>query len=132
MASGVIPLPAPEAEPEIASLLARSYASGLNHANIAEHNLMLHMSLDSGAWSQWQWSQRYLWLGNFEPTFDVLISPSDGGVIATQWLDYTLCDSGEASFKLELAGRFYTGKSGSVYASLPDKQVILLNLKGNF
>nr|WP_245796781.1 hypothetical protein [Vibrio aerogenes] len=120
------------AQNQATSPLALSYANGLNHENIVQHNLMLHVSLDSAAWSQWQWSRQYLWLSNFEPTFDVLISPSDGGVIATQWLDYTLYDSGQASLMLELAGRFYTGRSGSVYADLPDKRVILLNLKGSF
>ncbi|USD44121.1 hypothetical protein J4N42_16265 [Vibrio sp. SCSIO 43135] len=114
------------------SELALSYAQGLNHANLVAHNIMMHWSLDSSSWSHWEWSKEWLWLGNLEPTFDFLYSPQDGGLIATQWLNYTAYDSGQSSFNVELAARFMTGSKDSVYANLSDKHMILLNLKGKF
>jgi len=112
--------------------LANSYAQGLNNANLVEHNIMFHWSLDSSSWSQWDWSRDLLWLGDLTPTFDVLYSPQDQGVIATQWLEYSVYDSGSASFVTEFAARFMTGDSGSLYANLPDKRMIFINLKGKF
>ncbi|MCK6263993.1 hypothetical protein KP803_12000 [Vibrio sp. ZSDE26] len=113
-------------------LLASSYAQGFSHANLVQHNVMVHWSLNSSSWSHWQWSRDWLWLDNFEPTFDVMLSPQDGGVIATQWLNYQLYDTGLASLNAELAARYLGGSSDSVYANLPDKHMILLNLKGKF
>ncbi|MEF1289841.1 hypothetical protein [Vibrio sp. M260118] len=112
--------------------LGSSYAQGLNHANLVQHNIMFHWSLDSSSWSQWSWSNKLLWLDNLTPTFDLLYSPQDQGVIATQWLDYRVYDSGSASFSAELAARFMTGDDESVYANLSDKRMIFLNLKGRF
>ncbi|WP_394128182.1 hypothetical protein [Vibrio hepatarius] len=112
--------------------LANSYAQGLNNANLVEHNIMFHWSLDSSSWSQWDWSRDWLWLGDLTPTFDVLYSPQDQGVIATQWLEYAFYDSGSASFVAEFAARFMTGDSDSLYANLPDKRMIFINLKGKF
>ncbi|KJY82763.1 beta-lactamase [Vibrio galatheae] len=112
--------------------IATSYAQGLNHANLVQHNVMFHWSLDSSSWSQWSWSKEQLWLDRLTPTFDVLYSPQDQGVIATQWLDYLVYDSGSASFSAELAARFMTGDSDSVYANLNDKRMIFLNLRGKF
>ncbi|OCH13748.1 MULTISPECIES: hypothetical protein [unclassified Aliivibrio] len=109
-----------------------SYQQGFNQANMVQHNMMFHWSLDPNAWSTWQWSQNISWLSQFTPTFDVLYSPEDNGVIATQWLNYLLHDSGDSSIEMELAARFLTGKSDSAYANLPDKHMILLNLKGRF
>ncbi len=112
--------------------IARSYANGLNHANLVEHNVMLHWSLDSSSWSQWQWSKDWLWLGDLTPTLDLLVAPQDGGVIATQWLNYTVYDSGSVSFLTEFAARFMTGDSESIYANLADKRMIFINLRGKF
>jgi len=112
--------------------LASSYAQGLNNANLVQHNVMFHWSLDSSSWSQWSWSKELLWLDKLTPTFDLLYSPQDQGVIATQWLDYRVYDSGSASFSAELAARFMTGDSESVYANLSDKRMIFLNLRGKF
>lgn len=112
--------------------LSYSYAQSFNHANIVQHNVMLHWSLSSSSWSHWGWSKDWLWLSNFEPTFDVMFAPEDGGVIATQWLNYQLYDTGTASFNVELAARFLGGSSDSVYSNLPDKHMLLLNLKGKF
>lgn len=109
-----------------------SYQQGFNQANMVQHNMMFHWSLDPNAWSTWQWSQNISWLSQFTPTFDVLYSPEDNGVIATQWLNYLVHDNGDSSIEMELAARFLTGKSDSAYANLPDKHMILLNLKGRF
>ncbi|MEZ8101208.1 hypothetical protein [Vibrio bivalvicida] len=112
--------------------LASSYAQGLNNANLVQHNVMFHWSLDSTSWSQWAWTNEILWLDNLTPTFDLLYSPQDQGMIATQWLDYQVYDSGSASFSVELAARFMTGDSESLYANLSDKRMIFLNLRGKF
>ncbi|MEZ9231037.1 hypothetical protein AB4259_08145 [Vibrio amylolyticus] len=112
--------------------LSSSYAQGFNHANLVQHNIMAHWSLSSSSWSYWEWSKDWLWLNNFEPTFDVMLSPADGGIIATQWLNYQVYDTGAASFNFELAARFLGGNQDSVYANLPDKHMILLNLNGKF
>ncbi|MEF1174712.1 hypothetical protein [Vibrio sinaloensis] len=112
--------------------LAPSYAQGLYHANLMAHNVMVHWSLDSSAWSQWQWSQDYLWLNNFTPTADFLYSPQDGALIATQWLDYQAYDSGDMSLNIETALRFMTGDRDSVYANSSDKRMVFINIKGRF
>ncbi|KLN63411.1 hypothetical protein [Vibrio sp. VPAP30] len=112
--------------------LASSYAQGLNNANLVQHNVMFHWSLDSTSWSQWVWTNEILWLDNLTPTFDLLYSPQDQGMIATQWLNYRVYDSGSASFSVELAARFMTGDSESLYANLSDKRMIFLNLRGKF
>jgi hypothetical protein len=109
-----------------------SYQQGFNQANMVQHNMMFHWSLDPNAWSTWEWSRDISWLSQFTPTFDVLYSPEDNGVIATQWLNYLVHDNGDSSIEMELAARFLTGKSDSAYANLPDKHMILLNLKGRF
>jgi len=112
--------------------LSHSYAQGLNHINLAQHNVMFHWSLNPTSWGQWQWSKNALWLENVEPTFDLLLSPQDGGVIATQWINYSAYDSGQTSVDVELAARFMTGSQDSVYANLSDKRMIFINLKGKF
>ncbi|MGR6837605.1 hypothetical protein ACU5DF_00280 [Aliivibrio wodanis] len=114
------------------NIASPSYQQGYLHANIVQHNMMFHWSLDPNAWSNWQWSQNIGWLSELTPTFDVLYSPQDNGVIATQWLNYLVHDSGHSSVEMELAARFLTGKSDSAYANLTDKHMILLNLKGRF
>lgn len=112
--------------------LGWSYAQGYNQVNLVQHNVMLHASLDSQAWRHWAWSQSIEWLQGLVPTLDVLIAPQDGGVIVTQWLNYSVYDSGTASIEIELAARFMTGPADSTYANLPDKHMILLNMKGKF
>ena len=102
--------------------LAGSYAQGYQHANLVQHNIMFHWSLDS----------THGWLEGITPTFDVMLSPQDGGFIATQWLNYQAIDNGDSSLDLELAARFLGGKSDSTYANLPDSHIILLNIKGRF
>ena len=102
--------------------LAGSYAQGYQHANLVQHNIMFHWSLDS----------THGWLEDITPTFDVMLSPQDGGFIATQWLNYQALDNGHSSLDLELAARFLGGKSDSAYANLPDSHMILLNIKGRF
>lgn len=109
-----------------------SYQQGFNYANMVQHNIMFHWSLDPNAWSTWEWSQNISWLSQFTPTFDVLYSPEDNGIIATQWLNYLVHDSGDSSIEMELAARFLTGESNSAYANLSDKHMLLLNLKGRF
>lgn len=112
--------------------LASSYAQGLSQVNLVQHNLMFHWTMNATAWSQWPLTQQQLWLDNLTPTFDLLYSPQDQGVIATQWLEYQVYDSGTASLSAELAARFMTGSRDSLYANLPDKRMIFLNLKGKF
>ncbi|MCG9750045.1 hypothetical protein L1D54_06110 [Vibrio brasiliensis] len=112
--------------------LASSYAQGLSQVNLVQHNLMFHWTMNATAWSQWSLTQQQLWLDNLTPTFDLLYSPQDQGVIATQWLEYQVYDSGTASLSAELAARFMTGSRDSLYANLPDKRMIFLNLKGKF
>ncbi|CAK3195455.1 Beta-lactamase [Vibrio crassostreae] len=102
--------------------LAGSYAQGYQHANLVQHNIMFHWSLGS----------THGWLEGITPTFDVMLSPQDGGFIATQWLNYQAIDNGDSSLDLELAARFLGGKSDSAYANLPDSHMILLNIKGRF
>lgn len=112
--------------------LTSSYAQGLNHANLVQHNLMIHWSMNSTAWSHWPWTRQLLWLDKLTPTFDLLYSPQDQGVIATQWIEYQMYDSGSASLFAEIAARFMTGNQDSLYANLPDKRMIFLNLRGKF
>lgn len=114
------------------SPLASSYAQGLSQVNLVQHNLMFHWTMNATAWSQWSLTQQQLWLDNLTPTFDLLYSPQDQGVIATQWLEYQVYDSGAAALSAELAARFMTGSRDSLYANLSDKRMIFLNLKGKF
>jgi hypothetical protein len=109
---------------------AGNYAQGFDHINLVQHNMMLHWSLNSNSWSNWHWSKDWLWLNNFQPTFDLMLAPEDGGVIATQWVNYQMYDSGSSSISLEIAARYLGGESNSVYANLPDNYMVLLNLTG--
>jgi hypothetical protein len=112
--------------------IGASYAQAYQQANLVRHNMMFHWSLDSTAWSHWHWSKDSALLGSLTPTLDLLVSPEDGGLIATQWLRFDVYDSGTQSLEFELAGRFVAGKSGTVFSQLPDKQTILVNLRGRF
>ncbi|USD38946.1 hypothetical protein [Ferrimonas sp. SCSIO 43195] len=112
--------------------LSYSYAQGYWHANIVRHNLLAHWSLDSSGWHHWDWSHSYPWLQQLTPTLDLLYAPEDHGLIATQWLSWQAIDDGDNSLVVELAARFSCGASDSAYHNLPDKRMILLNLKGRF
>jgi len=110
--------------------LRYSYANGYQNANIVQHNMMLHWSFDSSGWANYGLSQEAL--TSLTPMMDVLYAPGDGGVIMTPKLSYEWYDSGSSQFETELAARFLTGKEASAYQNLPDKYMILLNLKGRF
>lgn len=112
--------------------LAASYAQGLQHANLVQHNLMFHWRWDSHAWMAWHGINSALWLADMTPTLDVLFSPQDGGVIVTQWINYQWLDTGKYSVELEFAARFLTGDSQSTYAQIEDKHMMVFNLKGRF
>ncbi|MCG6274321.1 hypothetical protein K6U70_19605 [Vibrio vulnificus] len=112
--------------------LAASYAQGFEHANLVQHNLMLHWSWDSNAWMMWHGISAPQWLADVTPTLDILFSPEDGGVILTQWIRYQWIDTGQQSVELEFAARFLTGDSQSAYAQIEDKHMMVLNLKGRF
>lgn len=112
--------------------LRYAYAQPFQHANLVSHNVMFHWTLDPVAWQHWDWSRNVYWLQDLTPTFDVLVSPQDHGVIATQWLTYSVVDTGGVQFEVEVAARFLTGDKQSVYRNLPDKRMILLNLKGRY
>jgi hypothetical protein len=114
--------------------LASAYAQGYQHANIVEHNLMAHWSLDSSGWRHLfaDGAAAWAWLDDVTPTLDLMIAPQDGGIIATQRINYQAIDNGSASIELELAARFLGGNKDSAYANLPDSHMILLNIKGRF
>ncbi|USD61562.1 hypothetical protein J4N45_06260 [Vibrio sp. SCSIO 43140] len=114
------------------SPISASYALGYTQQNMVQHNIMLHSRLDPLFWTQWEWSKDSRVLQNMKPRLDLLIAPEDGGVIATQWIDFELIDTGNSNLNLEFAARFVTGASNSVYANLPDTYNILINLKGRF
>lgn len=114
------------------SSLAHSYAQGLSHYNLTEHSILLHWSWDTNAWLQWQENSHWAWLGDVTPKVDLLISPQDGGVIATQWLTYQWIDTGYASVDLEFTARFLSGKSDSAYAQINQSHTLTFTLKGKF
>jgi len=103
--------------------LAQSYSNGLENTNMVRHNIMLHLNLDS---------DQNPWLMGVKPTLDLLISPSDGGLVATQWLSYSIFDSGSFDIQGQLAVRSYTGLKNSVYANIPDRHRFIFNIKGSF
>ncbi|ELV8771801.1 hypothetical protein QNE60_003134 [Vibrio harveyi] len=114
------------------ALLATSYAQGFQHANIVQHNVMLHWSWDVEAWAAWNGKADMGWLSDITPTLDVMLSPQDGGVIVTQWLNYQWIDTGDQSVEVEVAARFLTGDDQSAYAQINDKHMIVFNIKGKF
>ncbi|OSN08341.1 hypothetical protein AU512_13685 [Lonsdalea iberica] len=107
--------------------LARSYSYGLDNTSLVAQNVMLHFKMNVSALHP-----KYLWLEKLEPSLDLLVSPTDGGLVATPRLSYQVYDSGESDMKIELANRFYTGARNSVYANVPDRNLVFINLKGNF
>ncbi|WP_342029502.1 hypothetical protein [Vibrio sp. S9_S30] len=112
--------------------LANSYALGLSGANLVQHNVMLHWTLDTQNWQGTHWDNAPSWFEKITPSFDFIASPEDGGVIATPRIGIEWYDDGNTRFETELAARFYDGKSGSVYKNLHTSHMILLNLKGKF
>ena len=117
---------------QVHPLVAQSYGLGYTQQNIVQHSVMLHWSLDPAAWSHWDWSRGLGLTDRLTPKIDLMLSPEDGGVIATQWLDFVIMDTGDSNLHLELAARYVTGKSKSVYANLPDRYNMLINIKGRF
>ena len=117
-------------------LLASSYTQGLQHANIVQHNLMLHWRWDIEAWIAWRGATNMTtdmnWLDDITPTLDIMISPQDGGAIVTQWINYQWIDTGDQSVELEAAARFLSGDNQSAYAQINDKYMIVFNIKGKF
>ncbi len=114
------------------ALLATSYAQGFQHANIVQHNVMLHWSWDVEAWAAWNGKADMGWLSDITPTLDVMLSLQDGGVIVTHWLNYQWIDTGDQSVEVEVAARFLTGDDQSTYAQINDKHMIVFNIKGKF
>ncbi|MDA0147337.1 hypothetical protein [Vibrio sp. LaRot3] len=112
--------------------LASSYAQGLNHSNLVQHTLLLHWSWDTQAWAQWQTTDSWHWLTDFTPTLDLMYAPQDGGIIATQWLNYQWLDNGDASVELEFSARFLSGDNKSSYAQINDRRTLTLTIKGKF
>ncbi len=118
--------------PASAKGIAASLAQGLNHTNIVQHTLLLHWSWDTQAWLQWQSDQRWHWLDKFTPTLDLLYAAQDGGMIATQWLNYQWVDTGDYSVELEFAARFFIADEDTAYGQIDEKYNMLINLKGKF
>ncbi|MDN3681281.1 hypothetical protein QWZ04_13215 [Vibrio tapetis subsp. quintayensis] len=111
------------------------YANGYQQENIVQHNVMLHWSFDSSGWSHYNLSDYGLSadaLSSLTPLVDLLYSPEDSGVILTPKLTYEWLNTGATQFETELAARFLLGDERSAYQNLPDKNMILLNLKGRF
>ncbi|MCL9776264.1 hypothetical protein [Vibrio methylphosphonaticus] len=117
---------------QVNPLAAYSYGLGYTQKNLVQHNIMLHWSLDPAAWSRWDWSRQLGLTDRLTPKIDLMISPEDGGVIATQWLDYLIMDTGDSNLHIELAARYVTGGNKSAYANLPDRYNMLINIKGRF
>ncbi|OLQ94237.1 hypothetical protein BIY21_00110 [Vibrio ponticus] len=112
--------------------IATSYAQGLSHYNLTQHNVMLHWRWDSQTWLQWQTDGAWSWLGDVTPKLDLLISPQDGGVVATQWITYQWIDNGDLSIDLEFTARFLSGKNESAYAQVNQSHTLTFTIKGKF
>lgn len=107
--------------------LARSYSYGLDNTSLVTQNVMLHFKMNMSALHP-----KYFWLEKLEPNLDLLVSPTDGGLVTTPRLSYQVYESGESDVKVELVNRFYTGAGNSVYSYVPDRDLIFINCKGNF
>ncbi len=112
--------------------LANSYALGLSSANIVQHNIMLHWALDTQIWQGIYWNNAPLWFEKMTPTINFMISPEDGGVVASPKVSAEWYNDGNSRIEIELAAHFYDGKSGSVYKNIQASRMIVLNLKGDF
>lgn len=62
---------------------------------------------------------------NLDPSLEILVTPEDGGIVATGRLDYTITDH----TTLVSAIRGFTGPKGSAYREMPDVFVAMLGLK---
>ncbi|MFA0084818.1 hypothetical protein [Vibrio sp. 10N.261.51.F12] len=121
-----------DAAANVYPIVANSYGLGYTQQNLVQHSVMLHWALDPSAWANWQWSRELGLADRLTPKIDVMISPEDGGVIATQWLDFMMLDNGNSNLHLELAARYVAGADSSVYANLPERYNMLINIKGRF
>ncbi|GAB1623023.1 hypothetical protein AAOGI_30730 [Agarivorans albus] len=95
------------------SNLRFSQGEVFNGQNLLQHNVMLHWHRDIEDW---------------QPAFDLMLAPEDGGVIATARLDYEFCQGWTLGARL----RYLGGASDAVYSLLPENKVGLIKLEGLF
>jgi len=90
-------------------------ASGLlfSNENLMRHNLLLHWHGTNGDWL---------------PSVDLLIAPEDQGVIMTGKLSLTITQG----WQLRGSWRYLGGAADAVYRQLPERQILLINLEGQF
>ncbi|UPW19453.1 hypothetical protein M0C34_04010 [Agarivorans sp. TSD2052] len=90
-----------------------SQGAVFNGQNLLQHNLMVHWHRDIEDW---------------QPAFDLMLAPEDGGVIATARLDYEFSQGWTIGARL----RYLGGASDAVYQRLPERTVGLVKLEGHF
>ncbi|WP_221076118.1 hypothetical protein [Agarivorans aestuarii] len=95
------------------SSLRFSQGEVFNGQNLLQHNVMLHWHRDIEDW---------------QPAFDLMLAPEDGGVIATARLDYEFSQGWTLGARL----RYLGGASDAVYSLLPENKVGLIKLEGLF
>ncbi|MPW28137.1 hypothetical protein F9L16_03890 [Agarivorans sp. B2Z047] len=95
------------------SNLRFSQGEVFNGQNLLQHNVMLHWHRDIEDW---------------QPAFDLMLAPEDGGVIATARLDYEFSQGWTLGARL----RYLGGASDAVYSLLPENKVGLIKLEGLF
>ncbi|BEU04579.1 hypothetical protein OAG1_33790 [Agarivorans sp. OAG1] len=95
------------------SSLRFSQGEVFNGQNLVQHNVMLHWHRDIEDW---------------QPAFDLMLAPEDGGVIATARLDYEFSQGWTLGARL----RYLGGASDAVYSLLPENKVGLIKLEGLF
>ncbi|WP_406609478.1 hypothetical protein [Agarivorans sp. JK6] len=95
------------------SNLRFSQGEMFNGQNLLQHNVMLHWHRDIEDW---------------QPAFDLMLAPEDGGVIATARLDYEFSQGWTLGARL----RYLGGASDAVYSLLPENKVGLIKLEGLF
>ncbi|WP_411994480.1 hypothetical protein [Agarivorans sp. DSG3-1] len=93
--------------------LRYSQGAVFNGQNIMQHNVMLHWHRDIDDW---------------QPAFDLMLAPEDGGVIATARLDYEFVQGWTLGARL----RYLGGADNAVYQLLPESRVGLIKLEGRF
>ncbi|WP_220720408.1 hypothetical protein [Agarivorans litoreus] len=95
------------------SHLRFSQGEVFNGQNLLQHNVMLHWHRDIEDW---------------QPAFDLMLAPEDGGVIATARLDYQFSQGWTLGARL----RYLGGASDAVYSLLPENKIGLIKLEGLF
>jgi hypothetical protein len=95
------------------SQLRYSQGEVFNGQNLVQHNVMLHWHRDIEDW---------------QPAFDLMLAPEDGGVIATARLDYEFSQGWTLGARL----RYLGGASSAVYSLLPESKIGLIKLEGYF